>query len=872
MEGSAVAASATVLPLQYPVGASNEALRAAVVRLVDVLRTIQSDLNTQAELDSISASIASLQSSYTSVQGDVDTISDQLTDVLAQSLTAQRAYEIDLDHATQATQGSRAEFEEYVKAEMMRLADGILRLRQLVRDNDTRIVDEQVVRVNENEAFASTITGVQATLATAQADILTEQTARATADTALATSISMVEASVDTNTADIATLSSAYVSGDAALAASISFLTASVDGNTAAITSESASRASADTALSGQITSLTSSVDSNTAAISSEATARADADTALSTSLTSLSSTVSSNTSAISAEAVTRADADTALSASITTLSASVDGNASAITAEAGARATADTALAASIASLTSTVDGNTAAITSEAAARASADSAIASDVTSLTTTVGGHTTSLTSLSASVDGIAAQWGVSINVDGNVSGVVRLDGGASGSSFTVLADKFLFVSPTDSGDVKPVFGAGNINGTPTFGVLGNAIIDGEILARHITVDNLAAISGDVGTLTAGIIQSPGGEVYWNLTTGVFTSIYYTELIDDLASATSAADAALNSSVTSLLTSVGLLETDVAALQSNELTPQERFQIALDHAIDTVQGSRREWQNYIENQMMNVVDLSLMLRRLANDNSANIVREEIVRNTETSSLAASLSAVTADLATTNAGVAAIAVAYADGDAALQSDIDGALASISTVSGDLSTLAGTVASQGTSIGALAADVTTVETTANGNTATITTLSASVDGIAAQWGVSVNANGRITGAITLNGMSNVSTVGVLADKFLIVNPTDDGNTITPFSVGLVNGVSTVAVDGTLVIDGTILARHIAANAITSAEIAAGGIDADRLNVTALTAITANFGDATVTGSLTGGPTGKLNINFTTGRIRGTA
>ena len=84
--------------------------------------------------------------------------------------------------------------------------------------------------------------------------------------------------------------------------------------------------------------------------------------------------------------------------------------------------------------------------------------------------------------------------------------------------------------------------------------------------------------------------------------------------------------------------------------------------------------------------------------------------------------------------------------------------------------------------------------------------------------------------------------------------------------------GANLVAVDGTLVIDGTILARHIAANAITSAEIAAGGIDADRLNVTALTAITANFGDATVTGSLTGGPTGKLNINFTTGRIRGTA
>lgn len=839
-----MAANATVLPVQYPVGASNEALRAAVVRLVDVLRTIQSDLNTQAELDSISASVTSLQSSYTSIQGDVDTISGQLTDVLAQSLTAQRAFEIDLDHAAEATQGSRAEFEAYVKAEMMRLTDGILRLRQLVRDNDTRIVDEQTVRVNENEAFASTVTGVQASLATAQADILTEQAARATADTALSTSIASVEASVGTNTADIAAISSAYVAGDAALAASITSLTSTVDGNTAAISSESATRASADTALSGQITSLASTVDSNTAAINSEAT--------------------------------TRADADTALSASITTLTSAVDDNTSAITAEAGTRATADTALAASIASLTSTVDGNTAAITSEAATRASADTAIASDVTSLTTTVGGHTTSITSLAASVGGLEAQWGVSINVDGNVNGLVRLDGGASGTSFTVLADKFLFVSPTDNGDVKPVFGAGNINGTPTFGVLGNAIIDGEILARHITVDNLSAISGNVGTLTAGIIQSPGGEVYWNLTTGDFQSTYYTGLIDALASSTSAADAALNSSVTSLLTSVGLIEADISVLQSNELTPQERFQIALDHAIDTVQGSRREWQSYIESQMMNVVDLSLMLRRLANDNSANIVREEIVRNTETSSLSASLSAVTADLATTNASVANLAVAYADGDAALQSDIDGALASISTVSGDLSALAGTVAGQGTSIGALAADLSTVETTANGNTTSISTLSASVDGIAAQWGVSVNANGRITGAITLNGLSNVSTVGVLADKFLIVNPTDDGNTITPFSVGLVNGVSTVAVDGTLVIDGTILARHIAANAITAAkiaagtitstEIAAGGINADRLNVTSLSAVSANAG--TITAGLIQSSDGASFWNLNTGEF----
>jgi len=55
-----------------------------------------------------------------------------------------------------------------------------------------------------------------------------------------------------------------------------------------------------------------------------------------------------------------------------------------------------------------------------------------------------------------------------------------------------------------------------------------------------------------------------------------------------------------------------------------------------------------------------------------------------------------------------------------------------------------------------------------------------------------------------------------VLSDKFAIVQPDGQGGLKAPFVVGSVNGVSTVGIDGTLVVDGTLTANKIQAGSLT--------------------------------------------------------
>ena len=140
--------------------------------------------------------------------------------------------------------------------------------------------------------------------------------------------------------------------------------------------------------------------------------------------------------------------------------------------------------------------------------------------VTTLTTTVGGNTTSITQVQQSVDGIEAQWGVTINQNNRVTGLVRLDAGVTGSTFAVLADRFEVVHPSQNGTTITAFVIGNINGTPTVGINGNLIVDDTILARHIDVSSLSALTANLGTVTAGRIQSASGASFWDLNTGDF----------------------------------------------------------------------------------------------------------------------------------------------------------------------------------------------------------------------------------------------------------------------------------------------------------------------------------------------------------------
>lgn len=173
---------------------------------------------------------------------------------------------------------------------------------------------------------------------------------------------------------------------------------------------------------------------------------------------------------------------------------------------------------------------GTGATISTIETAVSNGDTAIATRIDNVQTQANGNSASVGTLTSSVNGLNAQWGVAININGHVSGLVRLDGGASGSNFLVVADKFIISHPSSSGTLITPFVVGLVDGVSTVGINGNLIVDGNILARHlaaasvtaskIDVASLSAISADIGTVTAGRIESADGNSYWDLDSGEF----------------------------------------------------------------------------------------------------------------------------------------------------------------------------------------------------------------------------------------------------------------------------------------------------------------------------------------------------------------
>ncbi|MET4721907.1 hypothetical protein ABIF63_006013 [Bradyrhizobium japonicum] len=110
---------------------------------------------------------------------------------------------------------------------------------------------------------------------------------------------------------------------------------------------------------------------------------------------------------------------------------------------------------------------------------------------------------------ATLDGYAAaSWGVSVGVDGVITGSIRIDGGASWSAVTIQADKFQIQLTGYNGDapLKP-FTIGTVNGVPAIGINGaNMYLDRSIFASAIVAKSITA--GEIG---AGVITSDSGVI-------------------------------------------------------------------------------------------------------------------------------------------------------------------------------------------------------------------------------------------------------------------------------------------------------------------------------------------------------------------------
>jgi hypothetical protein len=122
---------------------------------------------------------------------------------------------------------------------------------------------------------------------------------------------------------------------------------------------------------------------------------------------------------------------------------------------------------------------------------------------------VQANVTTLASVVGTIEGhLAASWGLTLDVNNYISGMYLLNDGTT-SSFVINTDYFAIAKP---GVLTPttIFSIQTVDGVSTMALKGDFIADGIITARTLNVVSLSAVSGNMGTLTTGKIESPDGE--------------------------------------------------------------------------------------------------------------------------------------------------------------------------------------------------------------------------------------------------------------------------------------------------------------------------------------------------------------------------
>lgn len=188
---------------------------------------------------------------------------------------------------------------------------------------------------------------------------------------------------------------------------------------------------------------------------------------------------------------------------------------------------------ASAISALTTSVNTNAGDIVANANSITSLDSRVTTaegDIASAEVTIAAHTTAIATAEGDIAALEARYGVSLNVNGYVSGF-SLNNSGTTSDFVILADKFALVHPSgDAGETEYIpfqIVSGSVEFNANVKVQGNLIVDGtingakigadEIDQSHISVTNLSAINADLGAITAGSITLDSAG--WIKTTGV-----------------------------------------------------------------------------------------------------------------------------------------------------------------------------------------------------------------------------------------------------------------------------------------------------------------------------------------------------------------
>ncbi|MBC7481353.1 MAG: DUF1983 domain-containing protein, partial [Rhizobacter sp.] len=98
------------------------------------------------------------------------------------------------------------------------------------------------------------------------------------------------------------------------------------------------------------------------------------------------------------------------------------------------------------------------------------------------------------------------------------------------------------------------------------------------------------------------------------------------------------------------------------------------------------------------------------------------------------------------------------------------------------------------------------------------------------AKWGINMTVDGKVSGVL-LNNDGASSNFTILVDRFAVAQSVA-GTTKYPFVIGSVAGTPTVGIDGTLVVDGTILARSLQVDQLSAITSRLGYVTAGQVNI----------------------------------------
>lgn len=236
--------------------------------------------------------------------------------------------------------------------------------------------------------------------------------------------------------------------------------------------------------------------------------------------------------------------------------------------------------------------------------------------------------------------------------------------------------------------------------------------------------------------------------------------------------------------SILTELGIELDDVKAAITLEATVRADQYASLAELITTVEARLSNdinarfseeiltRSNQYESLAQQITTLTSEFNTAISSVNSAITNESIVRSSATGSLANQISTLSTSFASLESSTEALITE----ERTTRSTETYALAQqLSTLSADFTSkdaeVRGLITTEQTvrasEVGALAQSVTNISTTVGDQTASISQIAQSVDGVKAKWGVQIDNNGVVTGVELNSGDSEYSSFKVRADKF---------------------------------------------------------------------------------------------------------